>query len=212
MTEHSSIAPVEEGRMKKRMLAIAALIVLLVATVGATLAFTTQTKQADNIMTFGNVKMDVHMIDGDDADVAGEEFEATGAPITRKVTFENTGSTEMYVRARPVVTITRADGSTTTADTNTVTYMMNTTNWSEKDGWYYYESAVGVDESTTTLMEGLQFQGDYMDAAGPGGQFDFTVEAQAVQVAHNDDSAMDAKGWPEADQTVMAKNEEGSEN
>ena len=73
-----------------------------------------------------------------------------------------------------------------------------TGNWVEKDGWYYYTGAVEKGDTVTPFTEvtfAAEAGNDYQ-----GCSINITVEAQGVQVKHNEipegGSILDVKGWP----------------
>ena len=73
---------------------------------------------------------------------------------------------------------------------------MNTNDWTEKDGWWYYGSAVKSGEPTTALMTEVEFDGPNMTNEYQNCTVEIIVNAQAVQVANNKASALEANGWP----------------
>lgn len=193
---------------KRRAIAIAVLCILLLAAAG-TIAFTTRTQTAENVLTFGSVKMQVleteQAASGEVAVPDGHEVEAASGKASRIVRFQNVGASTMYVRARPVMAVERADEAEVSQDqvSAVVEFGMDQSGaWQEgSDGWWYYVAPVeagaeGDGQTTSPLMESIEFKGDFYSVAGPGGKFVFTVEAQAVQADNNGSSALEAQGWP----------------
>lgn len=75
--------------------------------------------------------------------------------------------------------------------------------WTYKDGYYYYNSAVGKEESTTALFKAVKFS----EWAGNEYQhctINVHVYAEAVQAANNGESALDAAedSWPGSEDVV----------
>lgn len=72
---------------------------------------------------------------------------------------------------------------------------LNTTDWTEKDGYYYYSKPLKPGEVTAPIFTAVTFKPDmgneYQNATAT-----VDVSAQAVQTANNGATAMDAKGWP----------------
>ena len=195
-------------RTRRRLVAVALLAVLTFAGAGFTVAHVVDVETAENVLTFGNVSMRVVQVDGEGNPVENNDsVRAESGVATRKVTFENVGSTPMYVRAKPVMTGLDADDRP--VDTEMVAdvtefEMDNTGAWSQRnpdDGWYYYEGEVDPGESTSELMTGIEFGGDFSGLVGQYGRYDFTVEAQAVQSENQDEgtTALTAVGWPESE-------------
>lgn len=198
------------GSPKRRRLLATGLLLLALAAVAGTVAFTTQTQTAENVISFGNLKMAIHETQlnsagGEDPVPNGHEVEAASGKASRIVRVQNVGSSDMYVRARPVMTVERADDGSVSDDElrAVVSFGMDQTGaWRDGgDGWWYYSQPVeastdGQGQVTDPLMESVEFVGDFYRVVGPGGRFVFTVEAQAVQVEHNGESALEAQGWP----------------
>lgn len=201
------------SRSRRKAVLIGALAVAALAGAASTYAFTTRTTTADHIITFGSVRMELieqeEQSDGSLKDVPDDyEVKAENGVASRIVSFQNVGGSDMYVRARPVLRAVSADGENRGDAADVTDFKMDTTgSWEQgEDGWWYYDEPVeaatdgsGEGETTDALMTGVEFMGDFYDAVGPNGRFEFTVEAQAVQVDNNGDSALEAQGWPTAE-------------
>ena len=208
----SASAPAAKKRNRKPVL-IGALAVVALVGAASTYAFTTRSETADNVITFGSVKMEVieqeEQADGSLKDVpANYEVKATSGLASRIVSFQNVGSTDLYVRARPVMRAVSGTGEDCGNAASVTDFKMDATgSWEQgEDGWWYYDEPVeaaangsGEGETTDALMTGIEFIGDFYDVVGPAGKFEFTVEAQAVQVDNNGASALEAQGWPTAE-------------
>lgn len=202
-----------KGRRKAVLIAVLAVVALVGA--GLTYAFTTRSVTADNVISFGSVRLRAiqqeEQPDGTLEEIPTTyEVKATSGVASRVVTFQNVGASDLYVRAMPVM---RAESGTgeDRGDASAVTEFMMAASgdWVEgEDGWWYYVGGDGgrvsaatdgseAGETTTPLMDGVEFVGDFYDVCGPGGKFVFTVEAQAVQADNNGESALEATGWPE---------------
>lgn len=217
-TSRHSSAPGRGGFPRRRMLVIALLLIVLVG-VGGTVAFTTRSLTAENVLTFGNVKLQVleteETANGEVAIENGHAVEASSGKASRIVRIQNVGASDMYVRARPVVSVERGDDAEVPpAEVESVVElgMGSAAAWVEgSDGWWYYiggdenglvaaaTDGSGAGETTEPLMESIEFTGDFYSVAGPGGAFVLTVEVQAVQSSNNGTGALDAAGWPETE-------------
>lgn len=203
-------------RIRRRVFALALLCLIAIVGAGATLAFTTQRAEAENVLTFKNVKMrilETELVGGDEVPVKdGSSVRADKGEISRIVRVENVGTADMYVRVRPVMVAKTAEGNETVGpevDAH-VAYTLNVGTAADKwtynpdDGWYYYNSPVTAEGGTTAeLMTALEFNGDYYTLTGKGGSFEMTIDAQAVQSDNNvspDGKATNATGWPSTDE------------
>lgn len=209
---------------QKRTFNLAALVALALAALLAvfgTAAFTVGAAPADNVITFGSVKMRVCEFTLNDS---GSEvpFEASASgdypatkvssgAISRIVRVQNAGSEPMYVRVRLAMRSVSPDGKTADAG-NVVRLNLNDSAdapWVDGgDGWYYYRGTaanggvVNAGEYTENLLNSVSFVGDYQ-ATAQGGSFQLVVDAQAVQAKNQQEDGtpldvLDVAGWPEA--------------
>ena len=193
------------------------MVLAVLALVGAfgTLAFTTQRATADNVLTFGNVRLRIQETEATaQGEVPVEEGQAVRADqgrISRIVRIENVGANDLFVRVRPVMVAQTADGhvSTGAAVDAHVDYTINigeganAWTYNPADGWYYYNSVVtaeGEASTTAELMSALEFTGDYYTLTGSDGSFELTIDAQGVQADNQaaGTTALTAQGWPDS--------------
>ena len=71
------------------------------------------------------------------------------------------------------------------------------TNWTQKDGWWYYNTTIASGETTKPLFDEVVFSGPYMDNKYQSCTVVIDVTAQAVQKANNGATVWEALGWPE---------------
>ena len=72
--------------------------------------------------------------------------------------------------------------------------------WTEKDGWWYYNTPLDTDESAKPLFDQIEFYGPYITNDFQNATVRLLVTAQSVQLANNGDGkdVFTAFGWPEA--------------
>lgn len=121
-------------RTSKAAVLIIAVLLLLGAAVGSTVAFlTTQTKPVENSFEYAKVSCEV-----------------TGSK--EKVQIKNTGNTAACIRATYVVTWRDADGKVAVSVPGGYSYTLTenlSNNWKKgTDGYFYYTSPVAPDHST----------------------------------------------------------------
>ena len=206
---------------QKHTLTLAALSLAALLCICGALAYTVGTAPADNVISFGSVKVRVceYTLDGQgrevpfESDVRGEypETKASSDGISRIVRLQNAGAQPEYVRARLSMKAVAPDGFSSDASNNAVFNVHDDPGaaWVDGgDGWYYYRGSTArggqlePGAATENLMESLRFTGDFHDAAH-GGRYKLEIEAQAVQAKNQntDDAALDVldvAGWPEA--------------
>lgn len=186
---------------RKKKWALVAVVAMCCALLGAgSAAFFTASATATNVITSGSV--DIRLNEW--AAVEPERIPFTevtgvmpGQTVPKYVEVENTGLAPAYVRVRVEKRIDLAEGAQGTADPSLITLDLNGTDWTERDGFYYYNRPLAPGERTTYLLTGVTFAGA-MGNLYRGCRVTVEVAAQATQVAHNGATALEAAGWPEA--------------
>ena len=187
--------------MKKKIFAIAVLTICLAIAAYGTLAYFTHEDTVTNVITEGNVK------------IALEEYSKTtngtlvpfenvddimpGTSVSKIVQVTNTGDNSAWVRISVEKAITLADGVTGKIDLSLISLDINTTNWVEKDGYYYYNAALEPGKTTEPLFTTVTFSIE-MGNLYQNSKSNIEIQAQATQVANNGTSVLDAAGWPVA--------------
>ena len=182
--------------MKKRIAVCALILLLLSVSLGSTIAYFTTEDTATNVITAGNLSIDLK-----EMTKSGEEFKDVfgvmpGVEVSKIVTVKNTGDHPAYVRIGVDKTIRLAEGKTGAVDLTLLQLDLNTADWTEKDGYYYYNKPLAAGAETPALFTTVKFS-EKMDNLYQKSQAIVEVTAQAVQTAHNGTSALTAAGWPE---------------
>lgn len=187
------------NRSRKNRVLLFALVVAIVATIASgTLAFFAAEETAHNVITTGMLDVDLkeETDGGEPWPEDGFDNIEPGDDVTKKVYGENNGTVDFYLRVKVVKTITDKDGRTDTLNFDQITIDLNTTDWTEKDGYYYYNKALKPGEKSVPLFTKVSFSEDlpnaYMEA-----KVEIDVTMQAVQAKNNGDSPFTATGWPE---------------
>ena len=182
------------GAGKRRVLLMAVLVLCLAILAGGTLAYFTAEETAYNVITTGILDMDLVEVDenGDPWPAwpaSGISGVMPGTVVDKVAYVDNVGGVDFYTRLK--VTVTVNDGA---LSNEFVKLDYDTENWTEKDGYFYYNSVVAAGESTTPLFETVKFSED-MGNAYQNATVVVLVEADAVQSKNNTDSALTAAGW-----------------
>ena len=181
--------------MKRKMLAICLIAAALSLLSAGTMAYFTTQAQAANVITAGNISFEIHEKTSTGADYPEEPMIILpGDEISKIVTVENTGDHPMYLRV--AVGCTVSDRELTAEGCTHLD--INTDDWTEQDGYYYYNRALEVGETTQPLFTAVCIDGMQVDNAYLGKVFAVDVDAFAVQSENNGDSPLTALGWPEA--------------
>lgn len=191
----------------KNIVLIIAVIAVAVSCYATVAAFTAQ-KTVKNVITAGNIKIELKEMtikEGEDAPVPFEDGFAVlpGAQISKIVTVKNTGKNAAYVRIKAVNTVSvmtddglEIDEELTAAVNELVTLDINTADWTYKDdGYYYYNKVLQAEEETTSLFTKADIS-TTMPNEYQGTTLKLGITVYAVQAANNGESVFDAAGWP----------------
>ena len=185
--------------MKKKLFAVAMVLICLSVVAGGTLAYFTDDAIARNVITTSGV--DIELVEKH-IDESGVEVDfpedgimgsMPGISVSKIVSVKNVGA-DAWIRVLVEKKITAADGSALSADV--VTFDVDESKWELRDGYYYYLLPVGTDASTEVLFDEVVFAAS-MGNEYQGCKTEIIVSAQAVQVANNGATVQEAAGWPE---------------
>lgn len=187
--------------MKRKIFILSIAAILLAASITGTLAYYTATDTARNVITTGNLKIElvetaVPEDGGEPVPFENVDGVMPGMDISKIVQIENTGDYPAYVRVAVEKVITLAEGMEAEIDDRLVSVNYDMVNWTYRDGFYYYNKALEAGMMTVPLFTIVSFDKS-MDNRYQGARADIRVKAYAVQAANNGTSSLDAKGWPE---------------
>lgn len=167
--------------MKKRITAIALVVCLLaVAIVGGSLAYFTDTDDATNTFTVGNV--DITLTEpnweGSGSQDAPEVY--PGEPLAKDPTVENVGANPCFVRIKVEGLDCLDPAGMITYRTDYVTGKLGD-NWVlHTDGYFYYNTVLAVGDTTDALFDQIVIPTD-LENGDADAEFDVEVTAEAVQ-------------------------------
>ena len=181
--------------MKKKLLIVSVLMICIAAFGAGTLAFFTAEDKAHNVITTGGVDIAVQEWADEDRTTPFEELDGVmpNATVTKIAEVKNTGESDAWIRVKIEKNIKlQGEG---TPDVDLLELKLNTADWTEKDGYYYYNKVLKSGETTEPVFTDVTFDAEmgneYQNATAT-----VDVSAQAVQAANNGDTVMDAQGWP----------------
>ena len=184
--------------MKRKLLILSALVICIAILAAGSLAYFTAEDKAHNVITTGGVKIAVH--EWADKEKT-EPFEnPTGVmpntTVTKIAEIKNVGASDAWVRVKVDKNIVlKVEG--VTPDTSLVELTRNSADWTEKDGYFYYNAVLKPGDVTAPIFTAVTFKADmgneYQNATAT-----VDVFAQAVQTANNGATVMAAQGWPKA--------------
>ena len=181
--------------MKRKILILSVLAICIATFAAGTIAFFTAEGKAHNVITTGGVEIAVQEWADDEKTKPFENLSGVmpNTTVTKIAEVKNTGASDAWIRVKVEKSIQlQGEG---TPDTSLVELTLNTTDWTEKDGYYYYSKPLKPGEVTAPIFTVLTFEPDmgneYQNATAT-----VDVSAQAVQTANNGDTVMATKGWP----------------
>ena len=181
--------------MKKKLLILSLAAICLAITAIGTLAYFTSEGTAHNVITTGGVEIAVQEWADEEKTKPFENLTGVmpNTTVTKIAEIKNTGASAAWIRVKVEKSIKlQGDG---TPDTGLVELALNTADWTEKDGYYYYTKALKPGEVTAPVFTAVTFNAtmgnEYQNATAT-----VDVAAQAVQTANNGATVMDAQGWP----------------
>ena len=183
--------------MKRKLLILSVLAICIATLAAGTLAYFTSEGKAHNVITTGGVEITVQEWADENKQTPFEDLEGImpGMTVTKIAEIKNTGASDAWVRVKVEKNIKlQGEGA---PDTGLVELTLNTADWTEKDGYYYYTKVLKPGEVTAPIFTAVTFKPDmgneYQNATAT-----VDVVAQAVQTANNGATVMDAQGWPNA--------------
>ena len=189
--------------MKKwKIVALCTVLACLSIVASGTLAYFTAQETAHNVITSGGVDIQLHEFSerGNEELVPWQDVDGVmpGAEISKIVTVENTGASDAWVRIKVDKTVILASGDK--GNPEVMKLDIKDAFWTEQDGYYYYNDPLAPGDTTPPLFTTVTFDpkmgNDYQ-----GSTAHIDVQADAVQVANNGETVLDALGWPKEDAT-----------
>lgn len=197
------------NKWKKRVLCLALIICGLAVLASGTYAYFVAEETAYNVITTGCLYMDlIEETDGGEPwPEEGVKDVVPGTGVTKIVTVKNVGSVPFFARIIMEKEVTPAPGVEAELSADYVSVDLNTEQWLEQDGFYYYYRILQPGEETEPLFTKVSFSGE-MGNEYQGCTVEVHVLAQAVQSANNGTDPLQALGWSEAVKTLIMDTED----
>ena len=181
-------------KAKSRLLLIAVVAILLTVLTQPTLAYYTIIGTATNVVTSGDIRLQIHEKTADGSDFPAEGvYVIPGDIVSKQVTVENVCTHPFYLRVKLV------GGATNQALTpeECLKLDIDTNHWTYADGYYYYNQILQPGKTTPALFTQVEIVGDKVDRSHIGSTLSLVVNAYAVQSENNPaENPWDASGWP----------------
>lgn len=180
--------------MKKKSLIISLIAACIAIAAYSSLAYFSYEDTATNVITAGDIKIELQELSDPGGDGEPVPFKNAmdvhpGTEASKIVQVKNTGGQRAWIRISLDKTIELAEGIDIEADLSLVSYDIDTDNWTFKDGYYYYNSALSSGEITEPLFTKVIFSAD-MGNDYQESKAIIKVNAAATQTAHNGETAL----------------------
>ena len=178
--------------MKKKILILVTAVVLITLLSAGSYAYIVAEGTATNSISSGGVTIAVHTKGSDGAELPSSGVSILpGDTVKETLTVENTGTHPAWIRVKVTAGVENSD---LTAE-GCLIPNVNTTDWTEKDGWYYYNRELPGGETTEPLFTEVYFDGLKIDNQYLGKAFTLELKGDGVQSENNGTSVLDAAGW-----------------
>lgn len=185
--------------MKKKLLVCAIIALCLSIIAYGTTAYFTYEGKATNIISTSGVEVTIEELSLNDN---GELFPFVNvmgvmpsAEVSKIVLINNSGEQPVWVRVSVDKAINLAKGVVESPDLSLISLDINTTDWTEADGYYYYNNKLDPGETTAPLFTKVTFSNE-MGNMYQNSECVIDIIAQATQTAHNGETVFEADGWP----------------
>ncbi len=183
-------------------LIISLLVILLALAAGGTSAYFTFSRRAHNIITTSGVAIEL-IEDTDKIGTDGRAIPFTniedalpGDVISKIPKIKNVDDGAVYVRIRTQASAKLANGEQHAVDLGSFEFDINTTAWTPKGDYYYYNQTLSAGETTEPLFTTVTLSRK-IDDVFQNATFALKIKASAVQAANNGTDVFTAQGWPE---------------
>lgn len=190
--------------MKKKIVYIAAILICLSLITGGTLAYYTASDTARNVITSGGVDVKVveqTLVNGSLQTYPNQPIPVMPATAVSKIVSVRSQEQAAWVRLNYSLTVFDAEGKEMDIPADELAKVIvikpDSTNWTWKDGWWYYNTAIHSGQTSKPLFQQVGFSGPHMDNKYQNSTVEIIVTAQGVQKANNGSTVLDAMGWPE---------------
>ena len=153
------------------------------------------------MITTGNIDIELQeltdQVDEEGNPIPFQNLEGVmpGTSASKIVQVKNTGSQDAYLRIRVDKSVQLAESAQGEGDPSLISMDFDTENWTEKDGYYYYNDVLAPGETTKPLFTAVAFDAA-MDDLYQGSVLSVDVCAYATQAVNNGETVFEAKGWP----------------
>ena len=187
---------------KQKVLAIALVALLGVLAIGGTSAYFTYSERARNAITTSGIAIrliedtDEIGVDGRAVPFRNVDGVMPGDKISKIPKVVNIDEGDAFIRIKATVSATMANNSQITIPVSVLSLDINTAKWTQDGDYYYYNDILSANQTTEPLFTTVAIP-ENLSEQYQNTTFSLDINAEAVQVANNGATALEAQGWPE---------------
>lgn len=188
--------------MKKKIIAIALIVICASLAAYGTLSYFTYEDTATNVITAGNIQIELQEFtqqpDGTLVPFVNISDAMPATDYSKLPLVKNSGKGTAWLKVTISKSITLAEGVEGEPDVSLLGLDINTEYWIEQDGYYYYTKPLQPGATTEPLFTTVSFSAD-MSNIYQHSSCEITITAYAVQAANNGKTVFEAAGWEPQD-------------
>lgn len=188
--------------MKKKIFVISVIAVFCAVIASGTVAYFNAEDTAHNVITSGDVDIKIvekQLSGGSIVDYPDKPISVMPATNVSKIVSVKSLGQAAYIRVSVEFGFKNSEGEPFELSEETlktlVSVNIDSENWVEKDGYYYYKTAVAHNTETEPLFDTVSFDGPNITNEYQDSVLDIVIRAEAVQAANNGSDPVNASGW-----------------
>lgn len=179
--------------MKRRILLICLLLVILSILSVGTYAYYQTERISRNVITSGGLSIELLETGSENHTKQQAVVIMPGDVVKKEIRVKNISGHPMFVRVELLSSVVDSDLDAKKC----ILPDINTADWQEKNGYYYYKNELLPGETTSELFSKVTFVGEAVTNEYLGQMFRLDANAVAVQSENNGTEPTEALGWPE---------------
>lgn len=184
-------------KRKQKIAVLAAVIMLITLLSRSTLAYYTVTGVATNVVTSGEIRLQIHETTENGSPFPQEGvIVIPGQTVSKVVAVQNVCSHPFWLR----VQLVKASSKETLSAEDVLQIVdLNDQEWTSQGDYIYYNTILEPDQITQPLFTQVKIAGPHVDQHDVGSALTLTVKAFAVQSENNPAHyPWEVSGWPDA--------------
>lgn len=168
-------------------------IILISLISGSTLAYRTTKGITDNVITSGQISVDLLNLQGDGTDMPECIYSILpNTDVTNIVKAQNDGKNPEYIRIKYEPVIKNEFNKDLSIEP--ISFNIDEEHWTYKDGYYYYYTILYPNQTSFNLWDTVHF-GAEIDNSYKFATLTVDITVEAIQSENNGLNVFEAQGW-----------------